>query len=688
MIDSRTHVPGATATMSNPLLETWNTPHGVPPFDRIAPEHFLPAFETALARYTEELDAIGNNAEPPTFENTVEAFEAAGRDLARILPVLSSIGSANTNDGIREAQSTIMPRLAAFNAGVYTRADIFERLERVRASETSALTAEQQMLLENQYRNFVRAGAALDADAKARVAEIDEQLAALSTGFGQSLVRESSDYALVLESEDELAGLPDSVRAGAAATAAARGEQGKYAFTTSRSSFTPFMQYSTRRDLREKLWRAYTTQGNRDNAFDNKARVREIVSLRAERAKLMGFDSHADFVLDDRMAARPGNVIDLLDRVREPASRKVRDEADRLQARIQAEGGNFKLAPWDWWFYTEQRRADEFSLSNETLKPYFPLDRVRDGAFDVAGRLYGITFHAIDGVPGWHDDVQSFEVRDADGSLIGLFMADYFSRGSKRDGAWMNALRLHSTVTHGEKVTPIILNNCNFSKGSPTLLSPDEVRTVFHEFGHALHGLLSKVNYESMSGTAVKRDFVELPSQIMEHWAFEPAVMKSYAHHHETGEPIPDDLIDRLKATESFNQGFATTEYLAASYLDMYWHEAGAEAADDVDGFEQAAMDRIDLIEEIAPRYRSTYFQHIFSGGYSAGYYSYLWAEVLDSDAFEAFRENGLFDAETARSFREHVLETGGTADPMELYVRFRGREPDVEPLLKGRGLA
>ena len=323
--------------MSNPLLETWNTPHGVPPFDRIAPEHFLPAFETALARYTEELDAIGNNAEPPTFENTVEAFEAAGRDLARILPVLSSIGSANTNDGIREAQSTIMPRLAAFNAGVYTRADIFERLERVRASETSALTAEQQMLLENQYRNFVRAGAALDADAKARVAEIDEQLAALSTGFGQSLVRESSDYALVLESEDELAGLPDSVRAGAAATAAARGEQGKYAFTTSRSSFTPFMQYSTRRDLREKLWRAYTSQGNRDNAFDNKARVTEIVSLRAERAKLMGFDSHADFVLDDRMAARPGNVIDLLDL---PFTGREEDVADQFAAWRLAESGD------------------------------------------------------------------------------------------------------------------------------------------------------------------------------------------------------------------------------------------------------------------------------------------------------------------------------------------------------------
>lgn len=675
--------------MSNPLLETWDTPHGVPPYDAIRPEHFVPAFETALARQQAELDQIADNPEPPTFDNTVARFEAAGADLKRLLPVLSTIGSSNSNDAIREAQSQISPKLAAVNAAIYTRADLFERIEQVKQGDLSALTSEQLMLLEKIHQEFVRAGAALDADAKARVAAIDEELASLSTAFGQSLVKEATDFSLVLENEEELAGLPESVRASAAADARARGKDGKYVFTTSRSSFTPFMQYSTRRDLREQLWRAYTSQGNRDNEYNNKARVKRIVALRDERARIMGFESHAHFILDDRMAARPENVIDLLDRVRQPADARVREEAEKLQARIQDEGGNFRLAPWDWWYYTEQRRADEFALSKEMLKPYFPLAQVRDGAFDVANRLFGITFTPVDGIPGWHEDVEAFEVHDSDGSLIGLFMADFYSRESKRDGAWMNALRLHSTATHGEKQTPVILNNCNFNKGNPTLLDLDEVRTVFHEFGHGLHGLLSKVNYESMSGTAVKRDFVELPSQIMEHWAMEPEVMKSYARHVDTGEPIPDELIQKILATDTFNQGFATTEYLAASYLDMYWHQQGATSGDDdVEAIEQRAMNAIGLIDEVAPRYRSTYFQHIFSGGYSAGYYSYLWAEVLDSDAYEAFRENGIFDQETAASFRRNVLETGGTADPMELYVRFRGREPDVEPLLKGRGLA
>ena len=674
--------------MSNPLLSEWNTPHGVAPFDAIKPEHFLPAFETALARLHADLDAIADTDDTPTFENTIAAFEAAGADLGRILPVLSSIGNSNSNDEIRAAQSTISPKLAAINAAIYTRKDLFDRIEAVRQSDLSALTPEQQMLLSSIHNDFVRAGAALDDDAKARVAAIDEELASLSTEFGQSLVREASGFALVLESEDELAGLPQSVRDTAAAEAESRGQSGKFAFTTSRSSFTPFMQYAERRDLREKLWQAYTTQGDRNNEFDNKDRAKQIAALRAERARIMGFPSHAHFILDDRMASKPEHVIDLLDRVRKPADAKVREEAEKLQERIQAQGGNFTLAPWDWWFYTEQRRADEFDLSQEELKPYFPLEQVRNGAFDVATKLYGITFNQIDGVPGWHEDVEAFEVHDADGSLIGLFMTDFYSRATKRDGAWMNPLRSYSTATHGEKRTPIILNNCNFNKGDPTLLDLDEVRTVFHEFGHGLHGLLSKVNYESLSGTAVKRDFVELPSQIMEHWAYEPSVMQSYARHFETGEPIPDELIEKILATDTFNQGFATTEYLAASYLDMHWHQNGAEADGPVEDIEKTAMDAIGLIDEIAPRYRSTYFQHIFSGGYSAGYYSYLWAEVLDSDAYEAFREKGIFDAETAKSFRENVLETGGTVEPMELYRRFRGREPDVEPLLRGRGLA
>lgn len=672
--------------MSNPLLETWDTPHGVPPFDEIQPEHFLPAIETALERVDAELDAIATNPDAPTFDNTIEALEASGTDLSRILPVLSSIGSSHSNDEIRAVQTKVSPMLAAHRSKMMMREDLFQRVEAVMQADNAGLTPEQQKLLEETHSNFVRAGAALDEDTKARVAKIDEELASLTTVFGQNLVKESADFELVLADEDELRGLPQSVLAAAAATAESHGKPGKYVFTTSRSSFTPFMQYAERRDLREQMWRAYTTQGDRDNDYDNKTHVREIAAKRAERARLMGYPSHAAYVLDDRMAANPDNVVDLLDRIREPADRKVREEPEKLQARIQAEGGNFKLAPWDWWYYTEQRRADEFELSAEEIKPYFPLARVRDGAFEVANRLYGITFTPRDDVPVYHDDVQAFDVHDADGSLIGLFMADYFGRSSKRAGAWMNALRSHSTL--GGKRTPIIFNNCNFTKGDPTLLDSDEVRTVFHEFGHALHGLLSKVSYTSLSGTAVKKDFVELPSQLMEHWAFEPEVMKSFAHHYETGEPIPDELVDKILATETFNQGFATTEYLAASYLDMYWHQANADELGDVGAVEDAAMDAIGLVDEVVPRYRSTYFQHIFSGGYAAGYYSYIWAEVLDSDAFDAFRENGIFDAETARSFRENVLEQGGTVDPMELYKRFRGREPNVEPLLKGRGLA
>lgn len=692
--------------MDNPLLQEWTTPHGVPPFDKIKPDHFLPAIRTALERHNAELDAIAGNSDAPTFGNTIEALELAGGDLDRILPVLSSIGSSHSNDEIRSIQSTVSPMLAAHRSKMLMRGDLFERVAAVRQSPPGDLTGEQRMLLEETHKQFVRAGADLDDTTKAQVASIDEELASLSTRFGQNLVKEATGFELVLESEDDLRGLPESIRKGAAAEASARGKPGKYVFTTSRSSFTPFMQYAERRDLREQMYEAYTSQGDRDNGFDNKECARTIATLRAKRARLMGYPSHAHFVLDDRMAAKPENVVDLLDRIREPADRKVREEAARLQERIQADGGNFTLAPWDWWYYTEKRRTDDFDLSAEDLKPYFPLDQVRDGAFDVAHRLYGISFTPVAGVPGYHEDVQAFEVHDHDGSLIGLFMADYFSRATKRSGAWMNALRSHQTA--GGKQTPIIFNNCNFSKGDPTLLDMDEVRTVFHEFGHALHGLLSRVNYRSLSGTAVKRDFVELPSQIMEHWAIEPDVMRSFARHYQTGEVIPDELIDKILAMDTFNQGFKTTEYLAASYLDMAWHLEGAgdsaedraedraeDSADDdanaigaVDAVEKTAMNDIGLIDEVAPRYRSTYFQHIFSGGYSAGYYSYIWAEVLDSDAYDAFRENGIFDEETATSFRRNVLEKGGTEEPMTLYTRFRGREPSVEPLLEGRGLS
>lgn len=672
--------------MTNPLLEEWNTPHQVPPFTDIEPGHYPPAFDAAFTEHDKEIESIANNPEPPSFENTIEALEASGQLLSKVSPVFHILISAHSNDALRELQKDIAPRLSTHYTAIYTNPELYARVAAVAKGDVSALEPEQRRLLEETERSFIRAGAALSDDARAEVQALDEQLARLQTAFGQNVLKDSNDFELVLESEDELRGLPQSVRQSAAAEANSRGYPGKHVFTISRSSITPFLQFSERRDLRETMWRAYTRCADNANEFDNNETVAQIAKLRARRASLLGFESHADYVLDDRMAATPDAVTGLLDQIWTPAKARVREEIEDLQARIQKDGGNFTLAPWDWWHYTEKVREDKFAFDTEQIKPYFKLENVRQGAFDVANKLYGISFRPCPEAPKYHDDVQAFEVIDADDSLIGLFYTDYFMRPSKRSGAWMNALRTYSTH-RGEY--PVVFNTCNFPKSEPALLGMDEVRTLFHEFGHGLHGLLSKVKYRSLSGTAVKRDFVELPSQIMEHWATEPEVLRSFAHHYETGEVIPDAFIDKLLASDTFNQGFATTEYLAASYLDMKWHALGADDAEQaVTGFEDSAMQSIDLVSEVAPRYRSTYFQHIFSGGYSAGYYSYIWAEVLDADAFDAFREKGIFDAETATSFRENILEKGGTEDPMVLYRKFRGREPEVGPLLKGRGLA
>jgi peptidyl-dipeptidase Dcp len=672
--------------MSNPLLEPWDTPHGVPPFEFIKPDHFPSAFAQGFAEQNAEIDAIIANPATPDFENTIEALEASGRTLERVSATCSMLVSAHSNDELLEVQTRFWPRLSSHQARILTNPALFERVDAVYQAQAASLTGEARQLLLETWRGFIRAGAGLDDAGRAEVVALDEQLAGLQTRFGQNILKDSNAFELTLESNDELAGLPASIKKTAAAEAERRGKPGKYVFTISRSSITPFLQYSTRRDLREVMWRAYTRCADNDNAFDNKQTAAKIAALRLQRARLLGYESHAAYVLDDRMAGSPEAVTGLLDRVWSSAKTKAIEERRDLQERIQAEGGNFKLAPWDWWYYTEKVRAERFSLDPESVKAYFPMERVRQGAFDVAGKLYGISFQPANDVPRYHEDVEAFEVLDNDGSLIGIFYTDYFMRPSKRSGAWMNSVRKHTT--HGEHEYPVVFNTCNFPKGDPALLGMDEVRTLFHEFGHGLHGLLSKAKYRSLSGTSVKRDFVELPSQIMEHWAIEPDVLKTYATHYETGEAIPDALIEKLLAAETFNQGFATTEYLAASYLDMKWHDNQvASDASEVTEFESNAMKDIDLIEEIAPRYRSTYFQHIFSGGYSAGYYSYIWAEVLDADAYEAFREKGIFDPETAKSFRQNILEQGGAADPMSLYEAFRGRKPEVGPLLKGRGL-
>ena len=668
--------------MAGIFSQPWQTPFGVPRFGEIGTEDFRPAFDEALTIHQGEIDAIANNPDPPTFANTVVQLERSGTMLQRVADVFFNLAIADTSSELQAIEADVSPRLAAHDSRIFTDQRLFTRLRTVR--DASVREGEDSRLLDEFLTRFERAGAALEPAARSRTAEIDEELASLTTAFGQNVLNDTNSFELVL-GEDDLQGLPDNVRTLGAQEAARRGKTGSYVFTISRSMITPFLQFAARRDLREKLYRAYISCAANGGDNDNAANAGAIAQLRRERAALLGHESHAAFMLADRMAGDAGNVRGLLDQIWAPASRRVRREAAALQDRIAADGGNFTLEPWDWWYYTEKVRLDEFDIDETAVKPYFELGRVRDGAFAVAGRLYGIRFEPRPDVVSYHEDVQAYEVLEADGTSIGLFLADYFLRPSKRGGAWMSNYVSQSNLDGPRR--PVVVNCCNFPKASPALLGLDEVRTLFHEFGHALHGLLSKVTYASLSGTNVKQDFVELPSQIMEHWAFEPEVLKDYACHVETGEPIPDTLVDKLLAADTFNQGFATTEYLAASYLDLAWHDtqSGTTTTD----VEAKAMAAIDLVPEVSPRYHSTYFQHIFSGeSYSAGYYSYIWAGVLDADGYEAFRERGLFDQQTAAAFRTHVLERGGTEDPGELYRRFRGRDAEVAPLLRHRGLA
>lgn len=674
--------------MVNPFFKSWQTSYGMPPFDEIKDEHYLPAFERAFADHEAEIDQIAANKSPPTFTNTIEAMERSGALLRKVSGVFYNLSSSNTNDQLQAIEVNLAPRSAAHFGRTYNHQILFKRVSQIYAKRKAlALDGDQFLLVEDIYTEFVRAGAALSDVVRPQVQALDESLAGLMTQFSQNILKDTNDFEMVVDSAVDLAGLPATVLSAAGVEAQHRGMPGKYVFTVSRSSITPFLQYADSRALREKIYKAYTHNANNPNDFNNQAIVGQIAALRVQRALLLGYQSHAHYMLDDRMAKTPANVNQLLDSIWQPAQIKVAKEASDLQDSIQAQGGNFKLAAWDWWYYTEKLRSKRYSLDEEQLKPYFKLENVRDGAFDVAHKLYGLSFKQVTDVPLYHPDVISYEVSDADGSLIGLFLVDYFMRSSKQGGAWMSEFRAQSNLD--ESVRPIVVNTCNFPKADPCLLGMDEVLTLFHEFGHGLHGLLSQVRYESQSGTNVKQDFVELPSQIMEHWAIEPEVLRSYARHVDTGKVIPEEVIDKLLASHSFNQGFSTTEYLAAAYLDMAWSSLETTDAPDVDSFETQAMQAIKLIDAVAPRYRSSYFQHIFAGdSYSAGYYAYIWAEVLDADGFEAFKEKGIFDAATAQSFRQNILEKGGTAEAMEMYEAFRGRAPDVSPLLKNRGLA
>ncbi len=676
---------------SNPFLQDWKTPFGIPPFDEIECEHYIPAFEAAFAEHKANLSEIVNNPGPATFANTLEAMELAKPTLDKVLRVFYNLTSSSSNEALQGVENKMSPQIAAHFASVSTDAELFERINVIyEARSTVELDSEARKLLEQVHSRFVRAGAALPLDARERMNAIEGELAGLYTTFGQHILKDTNEFELLLTQEHELAGLPDSVRVSAAAVAQERGYESGYVFTISRSSFTPFMQFANNRELRQKMYEAYTHCGDNGTANDNNKLVGKIVGLRHERARLLGFESHAHYMLDDRMAAKPENVMALLDQLWEPTKKKVLQEAKDLQAAIKQGGGDFQLEAWDWWYYTEKVLASRFELDEEELKAYFSLENVRDGAFAVVKKLYGLSFEEIEDFPSYHEDVAAYEVKDSDGSAIGIFLVDYYMRPEKRGGAWMSEFRAQSKLD-GD-IRPIVINVCNFPKGSlsmPCLLGMEEVTTLFHELGHGLHGLLSQVKYASLAGTNVKQDFVELPSQIMEHWAVEGEVLQSYARHYSSGEPIPQSLIDKIRKASTFNQGFATTEYLAACYLDMSWHSPESSGERDVAGHEKNAMNSIDLISQVAPRYRPTYFQHIFTGdSYSAGYYSYIWAEVLDADGYEAFKENGLFDAATAMRFRKEILERGGSDDEMNMYRAFRGRDPVVEPLLAVRGLA
>lgn len=682
-----------TAT-DNPFFSEFNTPFDVPPFDKIKNEHYLPAYKEGMKQEQKEIADIVDNPAAPSFENTIAALDKSGALLAKVDTIFYVLKNAQTNDEIQKIAKEIAPLISKHEDDILMNEKLFERIKTVYLQKDNLkLTAEQAKLLEEYYKEFVRGGCGLPAEKKNKLRDINTELSMLGLQFGENILKEENAFKLIIENKEELAGLTPVIIDGAAETAKELGYEGKWAFTLHKPSLIPFLQNSDRRELREKMFKAYINRGNNNNELDNKAILAKIAALRLERALLLGYKSHADFVLEKNMAQKSGNVYNLLNQLWAAALPMAQKEANDMQALIEKEGHTFKLQAWDWWYYAQKVKKARYDIDDNILKPYFKLENVRDGAFYVAGKLYGLKFLERTDIPRYHEDVRVFEVQEKDGSHVGILYVDYFPRSNKKNGAWMNNFRDQSN-RDGKMVRPVITNNGNFSKPAgdvPALLSPEEVETLFHEFGHGLHGLLSNCVYEELSGTSVPRDFVELPSQIMEHWAFEPDVLKVYARHYKTGETIPSNLVEKITQSRLFNQGFETVEYLAASFLDMDWHTIDKSSVFtdkfDVNKFEMESLKRIQLIPEINTRYNSTYFNHIFSSpfGYSSGYYSYIWAEVLDCDAFEAFKETELFNQETARAFRKHILEKGGTEDPMALYKRFRGREPEIGPLLKKR---
>ena len=675
------------ADTDNPFLTEFETPYGTPDFNRIKVEHYEPAFLKGIEQQNLEIKAIVENPEEPTFENTIVALDNSGEILARVSGVFFALTEADTNDEMMALEAKIAPMLSEHSDNIFLNQDLYKRVAAVHAKEEAGdikLTTEQHYLLDKYYKEFMRSGAGLDAQKQKRLREINKQLSTLTIEFGNHVLADNNDYLLVVDKKEDLAGLPEAVIEGAAHEAKAHGKDGKWVFTLQESSRTPLLQYAQNRELRKNIYQAYTSLGNRGNANDNKEVLKQVLALRLEKAQLMGFNNFAEYQLADNMAKTPKNALDLLYGLWEYSIKNAKAEAAELQKIMDREGKGEKLEAWDWWYYAEKLRQEKYDLNEDAIKPYFSQEDVHNGLCMVVNKLYGITLTPCDSISVYNKDVKVYVVKDADGSFLGVFYSDYMPRASKRSGAWMSNFR-----DEQEGVRPLIYNVASFTKPAgdmPSLLTIDEARTMFHEFGHALHGLLTQCKYKGVSGTAVAQDFVELPSQIMEHWAVAPEVLKMYAKHYKTREAIPDSLIAKIENQALFNQGFMTTELLAAAILDMEMHSLTTMEGFDVLQFEKQLMDKIGLIPQIAPRYRSTYFNHIM-GGYAAGYYSYLWAERLDTDAFEAFKEHGLFDQATATSFRKNILEKGGSDDPMKLYVTFRGAEPSLEPLLQARGL-
>ena len=682
--------------MENPFYKNYKTQFEIPPFSEIEEKHFMPAYFKGMEEHNNEIEQIIQNTEKPSFENVIIAMERSGELLDKVNAVFFNLSGSATNEKLQEIEKEISPKLSQHYDSISLNPYIFKKVSLLWEDvDNLNLSKEERKILEETYKRFIRSGALLEGLDKDRYADINQEISKLSVQFSQNLLAETNNFEIIL-SRDDLKGLPEDIVNLAKEEADNKFKKtsdkkyaNKYIFTSHRSSMYPFLTYSERRDLREKLYTGYIMRGDNDNEYDNKNITSKIASLRVEKANILGFETHAHYVLDNTMAKTPEAVYELLNQLWEPALSRAKNELQELQKFVNKEGQNFKIASWDWWYYSEKVRKDKYNIDEEELKNFFTLDNTIDGIFKTANKLFGLTFEEKFDIELYHPDARVWEVKDKNGSHLGLYIGDYYTRSSKRGGAWMSTFKDQSNFDGRER--PIVINVCNFpppSKDKPSLLSFEHVTTLFHEFGHGLHGLLTNTHYRSLSGTSVSRDFVEFPSQVLEHWASEPELLKSYAKHYKTGEVISDELIDKMKNASKFNQGFANTEYLAATYLDMDWHSLVSTDIQDTNDFERKSLEKIGLIDEIVSRYRTTYFQHIFTSSYSAGYYSYIWAAVLDSDAFAAFKESGdIYNQDLANKYREYILEKGGTENPMELYQKFRGSNPNIGPLLEDRGL-